>query len=187
MKHAAGHLFIISAPSGAGKTTLCRAVMDEFEDLRYSISHTTRPPRGSEKHGLDYFFMEKDEFLAGIKENRWAEWALVHDNYYGTSSEFLTKSLSSGCSILLDIDVQGTEQILKAFPSAITVFIMPPSLEALKSRLESRGTENPETIEKRLINANQEIQKKHIYQHVVINDDLQEAIIELIAIFRKFI
>ncbi len=187
MNHAEGHLFIISAPSGAGKTTLCQAVKDEFKDLRYSISHTTRPPRRGEKHGTDYFFIEKDEFLVGIKENRWAEWALVHDNYYGTSSGFLTQILSSGSSILLDIDVQGTEQILKVFPSSITIFIMPPSLETLKNRLESRGTENPEIIEKRLLNAHQEIEKKNIYQHIIINDHLQEAIIELTAIFRKYI
>lgn len=182
-----GHLFIISAPSGAGKTTLCRAVLDEFKNLRYSVSHTTRAPRKGETHGVDYFFIDKETFAQGIETGKWAEWAMVHDNYYGTSSGHLSDILDAGENILLDIDVQGTRQILKAFPSAITIFIMPPSLSVLKERLESRGTDQPEIIEKRLQNASQEIDNRHIYQYVVINDDLQQAIAGIKAIFKKYI
>lgn len=187
MMPSKGHLFIISAPSGAGKTTLCRAVRDEFRELKYSVSHTTRSPRKGETHGVDYYFIKKEEFVSGIENGKWAEWAMVHDNYYGTSSEYLSATLDAGENILLEIDVQGAKQILKAFPTAITIFIMPPSLSVLKQRLEERGTDNPDVIEKRLKNATQEINNRDFYQYVVINDDLQQAIAEIKAIFKTVI
>lgn len=187
MTSSKGHLFIISAPSGAGKTTLCRAVRDEITELKYSVSHTTRLPRKGEIHGVDYFFIKKETFIEGIENGKWAEWAMVHDNYYGTSSRYLSKTLDAGDNILLDIDVQGAKQILKVFPAAITIFIMPPSLSVLKQRLEKRGTDSPEVIEKRLKNAVQEINSRDIYQYVVINDDLKQAIAEIKAIFNTFI
>ena len=181
-----GHLFIISAPSGAGKSTLCRAVLDHFSNLLYSISYTTRAPRQGEHNGVDYYFIDNDEFEKGIARRQWAEWAEVHGNYYGTSARFLDKRLSAGGDILLDIDVQGTRQILERYPDGITIFIMPPSLEILKQRLEVRGTDSPEVIAVRLDNAQKEIAQKHIYRHIVTNDRLPDATAQMTTIFESY-
>ena len=181
-----GFLFIISAPSGAGKSTLCCAVRERFSDLVYSVSYTTRPPRSGEQNGLDYHFIAKDEFEQGITSSRWAEWAEVHDHYYGTSAEFLDGELSAGRDILLDIDIQGTRQILQRYPDGVTIFILPPSLEALKSRLHSRDTDSPEVIAVRMKNAREEIAQKDLYRHIITNDRLTVAVAELITIFEKY-
>jgi len=181
-----GFLFIISAPSGAGKSTLCRAVLDRFTDLVYSVSYTTRSPRSGEQKGVDYHFIVKDEFEKGIASGRWAEWAEVHDHYYGTSADFLDGELSIGRDILLDIDIQGTRQILQRYPACVTIFIMPPSLETLKSRLQSRGTDSPEVIAVRLKNAREEMAQKDFYRHIITNDRLTDAVAELIAIFERY-
>jgi guanylate kinase len=186
MKPKRGHLFIISAPSGAGKTTLVKVILKQFTDMLYSISYTTRKPRVEERDGVDYHFVSKQDFENGIKEGRWAEWAKVYGNYYGTSAEFIEKSLSSGCDILLDIDVQGTLQILKHYPDSMTIFILPPSMNALRKRLEMRGSDSKAVIEKRLINAKQEIAQKKMYRHTIVNDKLPSAIEELSAIFKKY-
>ena len=171
-----GNLFILSAPSGAGKTTLCKALLERFPDIVYSVSYTTRHPRGTEKNGTDYFFIEKEAFEKKLKQDYWAEWANVHGNFYGTSREFLDDYLARGRDILLDIDVQGTRQILDHYPHSVTIFVLPPSLEALRSRLESRATDTVEVIERRLGDARKEIEQRHIYRHVIINDKLEEAI-----------
>ena len=181
-----GVLFVISAPSGAGKSTLCRAVRDRFADLVYSVSYTTRSPRSGEQNGKDYHFITKDEFEKGIAHNRWAEWAEVHGYYYGTSADFLNQVLSAGRDILLDIDIQGTRKIRQRYPDGVTIFIMPPSLETLKSRLQSRGTDSPEVIAVRLKNADEEMAQKDLYHHIIINDRLTDAIAELIVIFEKY-
>ncbi len=181
-----GHLFIISAPSGAGKSTLCRAMRDHFSDLLYSISYTTRSPRKGERNGVDYHFIPPDDFEKGISRHQWAEWAEVHGNYYGTSAEFLDNELSAGHDILLEIDVQGTRQILQRYPDGITIFILPPSLEILKQRLQVRGTDSPEVIAVRLANAQKEMTQKDLYRHIVINDLLRDAIEELTTIFEKY-
>jgi len=181
-----GLLFIISAPSGAGKSTLCRAVRERFADLVYSISYTTRPPRGGEQNGVDYHFIAKDEFEKGIASGRWAEWAEVHDHYYGTSAEFLDWELSVGRDILLDIDIQGTRQILQRYPDGVTIFILPPSLEVLKSRLHFRDTDSPEVIAVRLKNAREEIAQKDFYRHIITNDRLAVAVAELITLIEKY-
>ena len=181
-----GHLFIISAPSGAGKSTLCRAMLDHFPDMLYSISHTTRSPRKGEKDGVDYFFITKDDFENGIALNRWAEWAEVHGNYYGTSADFLDEKLAAGQDILLDIDVQGTRQILTRYPEGITIFIVPPSLEILRKRLEGRGTDSQAAIDVRLENARAEMAQKGMYRHIVINGGLPDAIAEMINIFKSY-
>jgi len=173
-------IFIISAPSGAGKTTLCKAALAAFADMRYSVSFTTRPPRPGEENGRDYVFVTAPEFEAGIRSGRWAEWARVHGNYYGTSADVLAQSLSSGCDILLDIDVQGARQICARFPGSVTIFIMPPSLEVLRQRLVSRGTDRPEAIALRIENAGREMAQRDVYRHVIVNDDLETAITELI-------
>lgn len=182
---AKGRLFVISAPSGAGKSTLCRAVRSRFPQMCYSISRTTRQPRKGEIDGVDYFFVSQEEFLEGISENRWAEWAQVHDNYYGTSAADIDKSLAAGRDILLDIDVQGARQIVARYPDAVTIFIMPPSMGELQRRLESRGTDSAETIAKRLRNAQGEIAQKEKYRHIVVNDRLESAAAQLFAIIEQ--
>ena len=174
-----GRLFIISAPSGAGKTTLREALCARQPDLAYSVSHTTRRPRQGEQDGVDYNFTSREDFVRGIKEDRWAEWAEVHENYYGTSARFISRCLDQGCFTLLDIDVQGTEKILNRFPEAVTIFIMPPSMEILEQRLTGRGTDAPEMIAKRLENARGEMDKRSIYKHILVNDDLETAVREL--------
>jgi guanylate kinase len=181
-----GHLFIVSAPSGAGKSTLCRAMLKRFSDLLYSISYTTRAPRKGEQNGVDYYFIPKDEFENGIARHRWAEWAEVHGNYYGTCAEFLDQRLSAGHDILLDIDVQGTRQILERYPQGVTIFILPPTLEVLKQRLEARRTDSSAVIALRLENAQKEMAHKDIYRHIVINDRLPAATAEMIAIFESY-
>ncbi len=177
-----GCLFIISAPSGAGKTTLCNAILKKFPGLCYSISHTTREPRTGELNGVDYFFITDDEFKNNIKKDTWAEWAQVHGHYYGTSAQFIDRHLSEGKNILLDIDVNGARQILCRYPQSITIFIMPPTFDTLKQRLLKRGTDSEQVIAKRLKNAETEIAQKDLYKHVVVNDSLPEAIKTLSAI-----
>ena len=184
--HADGHLFILSAPSGAGKTTLRRAVLERFPDIQYSVSYTTREPRHGEQEGVDYHFIDRKTFQEKLDHHLWAEWAQVHDHYYGTCATFLENGLSCGCDILLDIDVQGTIQILRRYPTSVTIFIMPPSLEILKQRLESRGTDSAQQIARRLANAGKEMAFKDGYHHVIVNDELGEAVKALIAIIEDY-
>jgi len=184
MTSGIGHIFILSAPSGAGKTTLGRTLRETFPFIRYSVSHTTRSPRQGERDGVDYFFISKRNFEEGIRLNHWAEWALVHGHYYGTSAAYLNQTLEDGHDVLLDIDIQGTRQLLDRYPDSITIFVMPPNLKVLRKRLETRGTDSPEVIEKRLAAAEEEINQKHIYRYIVINDSLPEATAELCDIIR---
>lgn len=181
-----GNLFILSAPSGAGKTTLCDALRQTFPDLIYSISHTTRKPRKGEKDGVDYFFVSEDDFKAAIENHHWAEYALVHGNYYGTSRAVLDRSIQAGRDVLLDIDVEGTKQVLRQYPDAVTIFIMAPSMAELRSRLIKRGTDSAETIEKRLQSARKEIAAKKIYRHIIVNDRLGDAIRDLTTIIHNY-
>lgn len=181
-----GRLFIISAPSGAGKTTLCSALMKHFDGMLYSISYTTREPRTGEKNGVDYHFISKEYFEKQIAEGKWAEWAKVHGNYYGTSAVFLDKAIASGNDMLLDIDVEGTKQIIGRYPDSITIFIMPPSLDILRFRMESRGADSREVIERRMVNAEREISQRSIYKHVIVNDNLLKAVTELISIVEMY-
>lgn len=178
----AGCLFILSAPSGTGKTTLCKAVRRRFRDLAYSVSFTTRSARKGERHGKDYFFISTEEFKEGINAGRWAEWAEVHGHYYGTSAQWVNDILDRGQSILMDIDVAGTGQMVARFPQAETIFIMPPSLEELERRLLARGTDDEESIRVRLQNARTEMVAKGGYKHLLINDDLEQATRRLIAL-----
>ncbi|CCK79782.1 guanylate kinase [Desulfobacula toluolica] len=180
-----GKLFVISAPSGAGKTTLIRQVLNRFNSLSYSVSHTTRNPRKNEQDGRDYFFISTEAFEQKIDQGDLLEWAKVHDNYYGTSMEIVKKTLDKGLNLLLDIDVQGAGQIMASDLDPVTIFIMPPSFEILSQRLECRGTDSKNVISRRLENAKFEMAQKDRYQHVVINDDLDEAIEALCLIFEK--
>jgi guanylate kinase len=181
-----GRLFIISAPSGAGKSTLCKTLLKRFGNILFSISHTTRKPRPGEQDGVDYFFIIQAEFEKGIKSGKWAEWAIVHENYYGTSTEYLDNKLLSGKDILLEIDVQGARQILEKYPESITIFIMAPSFDELRNRLESRGTDDPDVIERRMKNAKQEVSQKDLYRHIIVNDNLSRAEDEFLALIEKY-
>ena len=183
----AGRLFIVSAPSGAGKTTLCEAVRRYFDDVIYSISYTTRAMRNGERHGEDYFFISREEFELGIRRNRWAEWANVHGNYYGTSARWITANLEQGKHVLLDIDVQGMRQLVRQFPEAVTIFIAPPSMEELRRRLTYRGSDDDQTIELRMTNAQAEMEQQDRYRHVVLNDDLGQARQQLISIIASYL
>lgn len=181
-----GNLFIVSAPSGAGKSTLCRALLDTFADIQYSVSFTTRRPRAKEKNGVHYHFIDKQAFEKGIATGRWAEWAEVHGNYYGSDGDFINKCLADGGDILLDIDVQGTRQILERYPESITIFILPPSLDTLAQRLELRDADSQESIALRLKNAEKEIAQKDLYRHEIVNDRLPEAVAQLTAIVERY-
>ena len=184
-KKGAGLLFIVSAPSGAGKSTLCRRLRQHFHDLAYSVSHTTRAPRPGEIHGSDYFFISREEFEAGIHAQRWAEWAQVHGNYYGTSALEIQGALTAGKIVLMDIDVQGTRQIKRRFPQSVAVFVMPPSLAELETRLRKRGSDGEQVIALRLKNALEEMAQKDFYDHVIVNDDLEEASSRLIGLVHQ--
>ena len=186
MQSESAHLFIVAAPSGGGKTTLCREVRQRFPDMLYSISHTTRKRRDSEQDGVDYYFIEKHDFENGIAAGKWAEWALVHGNYYGTSADFLDAGLTDGRDILLDIDVQGTRQVLDRYPNSVAIFILPPSLEVLQQRLKARATDSAESIAVRLKNAAKEIKQKDLFHHVIVNDQLSKAVSELISIIENY-
>jgi guanylate kinase len=180
MKSKLAKLIVISAPSGAGKTTLCQKLLQDFSELVLSISSTTRPPRGQEKHGQEYFFVSKAEFEAQIRAGRFAEYAQVHGNYYGTSKDAIEQAFKAGKSVLLDIDVQGAASLSNVYPEeCYTVFIAPPSIQALESRLRSRKTDNEETILKRVRNAKEEMRQMSKFHQVVINDQLDTAYAEL--------
>lgn len=179
-------LIVISAPSGAGKTTLCHKLLKEFPNLTLSISSTTRKPRGHEKDGVDYFFISKDQFQEMINKSRFAEWAVVHENYYGTSKDVIEKAIQQKKSVLLDIDVQGADSLRKAYSDIChTFFIAPPSLQELETRLRQRGTDNEQTIQKRIQNAKNEMQKSTTFEHVIVNDSLERAYEELSSNVRK--
>ena len=180
-----GRLFVISAPSGAGKTTLVNHVLSVFPDLAYSVSSTTRAPRAGETHGKDYFFITPDEFREKIDQGHWLEWAQVHDHYYGTSRGWVLSRLETGRSLILDIDVQGARQVMKSDLEPVTVFIQAPSFEILEKRLRGRGTDSPEVIEKRLQNAVDEMAHQDRYRYCVVNDDLGRARMEIEALFRR--
>ena len=181
-------LFVMSAASGAGKTTLKDLVIKDFPDIKYSISATTRKPREGEIDGVHYFFKTKEEFEQMIKDNGLIEWNEVHGNYYGTPKSFVEKTLAEGNRVLFDLDVFGKVNFDKVYPEATGIFIMPPSDEELERRLRGRGTDSEEVIQLRLANAKKEIEfaKTHgKYEYTIINDDLQKAADELRAILKQ--
>lgn len=180
-----GKLFVVSAPSGAGKTTLVREVLARFPSVAYSVSHTTRSPREGEVHGQDYFFTDTVKFEAMIEKGHWLEWAKVHGNFYGTSRLFVDEKLARGVNLLLDIDVQGARQIMESGLSPVLIFIMPPSLDVLCQRLEIRGTDAREVIDQRMKNAKKEMAQASLYKHLVVNDELDQAVGQLSEIFDR--
>jgi guanylate kinase len=183
---ARGHLFVVSAPSGGGKSTLCAEALSRCPDLRYSVSTTTRPPRPGETDGEAYFFVGRAAFEEKIKEGHWVEWAKVHDHYYGTSAPFLEAEIAAGRDVLLDVDVQGARQIVEKYPDCVTIFIMPPSLERLRQRLESRQSDSRAVIERRLVTAEKEMAQRHFYRHIIVNDDLQEAVDRFLSVIDHY-
>ena len=178
-----GLLFVISGPSGTGKGTVCKVVRDSLGDnLAYSISATTRKPRTGEEHGREYFFFTKEEFEDLRDKNGFLEWAQVYDNYYGTPRAFVEDVLTSGRDCILEIDPQGALQVRKATDEAVLVFIAPPSLEELRSRLTGRGTEAPEEVEKRLSCAEAELGYSNQYDYLIVNDEVEKAADKMKAI-----
>jgi guanylate kinase len=180
-----GNLFIVSAPSGAGKTTLVRALLRRDPKLRLSVSHTTRAPRPGEREGTDYFFVDVAEFRAMRERGEFLEWAQVHGNYYGTSIVWLEEVLRTDGDALLEIDWQGARQVRKAFPGAIGVFILPPSVDELRRRLVARGQDSPEVMARRLAAARDEIAHLGEFDYAVFNNDLNEATADLLAVVRS--
>lgn len=179
-----GLLLVVSSPSGAGKTTLCRRLRDEFAQIQFSVSYTTRPPRAGETHGREYFFVDRDAFTAMVARDEFAESALVHGNNYGTSASLVREALARGTDLLFDIDFQGGRQLRRCFPTdVVLVFILPPSLGELKRRLQSRNTDAPEVIERRLRVARDELSHFDEYDYVIVNDDLDRAYAALRAIY----
>jgi guanylate kinase len=178
----AGNLFIVAAPSGAGKTTLVRRLLEREPAIRLSISFTTRAPRPGEADGRDYNFVTVDAFRGMIAHGDFLEWAEVHGNYYGTSREWIAGRLAEGADVLLEIDWQGAQQVRDQFPAAIGIFVLPPSLEELKRRLAGRGTDSAEVIERRLAAAAAEMRHAGEFDYVIINDRLEQALAELCAV-----
>lgn len=176
MKNRKGMIIIVSAPSGAGKTSISDAVIKNDKNVVYSISTTTRAPRKGEKNGREYFFVNEETFKIMIAQKKFAEWAKVHGNYYGTAKKSLEETINSGKDILLDIDVQGAVKIKKQYKSAIMLFIMTPSLKILKDRLIKRNKDSLETIKIRLANAKKEISYMEKYDYLVLNDKLDISI-----------
>lgn len=170
-----GCLFVISAPSGSGKTTLVAKLLAAFPNLRFSVSYTTRSPRGAEREGVDYHFVTRERFREKIEAGELLEWAEVHGNLYGTSRAETERIRANGEDILLDVDVQGAAQVRKAVPDAVTMFLMPPSFRALEERLRGRKQDSSEVIEARLAGARREMERYRDYHYVLVNDDVEET------------
>jgi len=177
-----GNLYIVSAPSGSGKTTLLQNLLRTFKDLRFSVSYTTRKPRGGERNGVDYFFVDRPAFMQMVERGDFLEWAEYYGQLYGTSRSFVEQELENGKDIVLDIDVQGARQVKKKIPDAKAVFIMPPSFRELERRLRSRMLESDEAIRRRLDIAKGEIRFYRDYDYIIINDVLENSIQLLEAI-----
>lgn len=169
-------LIVISAPSGGGKSTVLERVLSDFPNMQYSISSTTRKPRGDEKDGVDYFFLEKEEFEAKIAENEFLEYANVFGNYYGTSHKFIQACFDQEQFVIMDIDVQGCLKLAKTDCPMIKIFLLPPDAQELEFRLRNRGTDSDEVIEKRLATAREELEYIKHYDYLVVNDDLEKAV-----------
>ena len=180
----AGNLYVVAAPSGAGKTTLVRLLLEHERDVQLSISFTTRAPRPGEENGRDYHFVDAAHFRAMIDRHDFLEWAEVHGNFYGTSQTWIAERLAAGADVLLEIDWQGAQQVRAKFPEAIGIFILPPSMEELTRRLTGRGTDSEEVIARRLAAAQAEMRHVGEFDYVIINDQLEQALDDLRAVVR---
>ncbi len=177
-----GNLFVVAAPSGAGKSSLVRALMEVDKQVVPSVSHTTRRPRGQEVHGREYYFVSNETFDSMIAQNAFLEWANVHGNRYGTSKQAIEQRMQQGADVVLEIDFQGAIQVKRIFPNAVLVFILPPSWEELRSRLERRNEDSADTIELRLKNAVNEMSHAREFDFVIINELFERALFDLKAI-----
>lgn len=177
-----GNLFVVAAPSGAGKSSLVKALLQLDTKVFPSVSHTTRQPRGQEKHGREYFFVPQETFDSMIQKDAFIEWANVHGNLYGTSKKAVADRISEGSDVVLEIDFQGAMQVKKIFANAVLIFILPPSLEELRSRLERRGEDKPEVIELRMRNALIEMAQVDNFDYVIINELFETAVFDLKSI-----
>ncbi|QJW85731.1 guanylate kinase [Ramlibacter terrae] len=177
-----GNLFVVAAPSGAGKSSLVKALLELDSHVQPSVSHTTRPPRGREKHGREYFFTSTAEFDSMVLGDAFVEWAHVHGHRYGTSKKAIEDRITHGADVILEIDWQGALQIKRIYPNAVLIFILPPSWEELRSRLERRGEDTAEVIETRLVNAANELAQAKEFDFVIINELFERALFDLKAI-----
>ncbi len=177
-----GNLFVVAAPSGAGKSSLVKALMELDQRVSPSISHTTRAPRGQELHGREYYFVSNETFDQMVLQDAFLEWALVHGNRYGTSKQTIEQRIAQGADVVLEIDFQGAIQVKRIFPNAVLIFILPPSWEELRSRLERRAEDSADTIELRLQNAAHEMAHAKEFDFVIINELFERALFDLKAI-----
>ncbi len=179
-----GTLFIIAAPSGAGKTSLVKELVDQTDNLIVSVSHTTRSPRPGEEDGVNYHFVAQDDFLKMMERGDFLEHAQVFDNYYGTSQRWVEEQLNTGQDVILEIDWQGARQVRQIMPDCIGIFILPPSRQTLEDRLRSRGQDSEEVIARRMQDAKSEISHYGEFDYLVVNDDFETALVDLAAIIR---
>ena len=177
-----GNLFVVAAPSGAGKSSLVKALMELDSGVEHSVSHTTRAPRGQEFDGREYFFINNQEFDRMVADGAFLEWAHVHGNRYGTSRATIEERIAKGMDVILEIDFQGAVQIKKIFANAVLIFILPPSMDELRARLQRRGEDSPEVIELRLENSAKEMAQAHEFDFVIINELFDKALFDLKAI-----
>ena len=177
-----GNLFVVAAPSGAGKSSLVKALLELDSHVRPSVSHTTRAPRGQEKHGREYFFVSEPDFDTMVRADAFVEWAHVHQHRYGTSKKAIEERMAQGADVVLEIDYQGALQIKKIYANAISIFILPPSWEEVRARLERRGEDSPEVIDLRLRNAAIEVAQVQQFDFVIINELFERALFDLKAI-----
>jgi guanylate kinase len=180
-----GLLVVVSSPSGAGKTTLCHRLMEEFDRIAFSVSYTTRAPRGTEQEGVDYHFVSEEQFTQMVEEDRFAEWARVHDNRYGTARATVEAILRAGRDLIFDIDWQGGVQLKQSYPDeTVMIFVLPPSMRELSRRLYGRKTDAPDVVRRRLDKAAEELAHYEEYHYLLLNDDLERAYLDFRAIYR---
>jgi len=177
-------IVVISAPSGAGKTTLCKRLLQNSPSFTCSVSFTTRHPRKNEIEGVDYYFVSPTEFQKMIEDRKFVEWAKVHEQLYGTSANLLNKAIEAEKDVVLEVDVKGGTQIKKNYPQAVLIFLLPPSWQELEKRLKSRRTEDYERVKERIIQAKKEIEYAPYYDYLIINNDINRALDDLTAIIR---
>ena len=182
MLNRKGLLLLVSGPSGAGKGTICKALLNKNDQIKLSVSATTRKPRNGEVHGVNYFFIEKEEFTKMIENGEFLEYAQIYDNFYGTPKAAIIECLEKGQDVILEIEMQGARQIKEVYPEGVFIFVLPPSLEELKSRIVGRGTETQEEIEKRFSCAFEEINQIVNYDYFIVNEDIEKSVSDVEAI-----
>jgi guanylate kinase len=182
-----GEIIAVSAPSGTGKTTILKSILKDFPELVFSVSATTRKKRDFEKEGVDYFFLTEEEFENKIKNNEFVEWEKFYDYYYGTYKSFIEDNVSSGKSIIAEVDVKGALSLKRIYPESVLIYIVPPSLEELESRLKKRNTENEDEFRKRIERARMELSQKDKFDYFIENDELEKAISDTESLIKKII